>query len=78
MKAGPERDATRIANGFHPFGLRLRDERGETCGTCAHAHRTVSAGRKGFWKCALVKRTHGPGTDLRLKWPACWSWKAKP
>lgn len=72
-----QRAEVRIFNGFHPFGLRLREESGETCGSCAHAYRTVSDGRKGFWKCKLMTRTHGATTDLRLKWPACFFWKPK-
>lgn len=44
---------------------------GRTCGTCRHATR-ISYG-KSFYKCELArdKWTHGPGTDIRLKDPAC-------
>jgi hypothetical protein len=49
---------------------------GETCGTCAHSYRIQLA--KTYHKCALVKATGGPGTDIRLKWAACSQWKAKP
>lgn len=48
---------------------------GETCGTCRHARYHETAKR--YWKCALVKSTSGPGTDIRLKWPACSKWQGK-
>lgn len=46
---------------------------GETCGTCANAARF---GR--YAKCKLVRGrwTNGPGTDIRLRWPACSGWQA--
>lgn len=49
---------------------------GERCGTCAHAV-AREFGRR-YWKCALVPATKGPGTDIRLKTPACKKWEAKP
>jgi hypothetical protein len=44
---------------------------GKTCRTCRHALRISYA--KGFYKCNLVRDrwTHGTGTDIRLKDPAC-------
>ena len=42
---------------------------GQFCRTCAHAW---SRGR--YWKCDLVNPTRGPGTDIRLKSPACRFW----
>ncbi|MEW6304865.1 MAG: hypothetical protein AB1705_15425 [Verrucomicrobiota bacterium] len=52
---------------------------GETCGTCAHAVK-VRGGRRAYWKCAVIRHrwTHGPGTDIRLKTPACSMWAAAP
>jgi len=50
--------------------------KGETCRTCDHSIRWNHHGRK-YWKCDLVKRTHGPGTDIRLKWAACRYWEAR-
>lgn len=47
---------------------------GETCRTCVHA-RCVKLG-KTYHKCALVKATGGPATDIRLKWPACARWQS--
>lgn len=38
---------------------------GKTCGDCRHCH----GGR--YKKCGLVRETAGPGTDIRLKTPAC-------
>lgn len=51
---------------------------GETCRTCAH-HRATGAGRKNYFKCFLLKFrwTHGPGTDIRLKSPACNLWQKR-
>ena len=43
--------------------------KGETCRTCAHSRCVRLA--KVYHKCALVKATGGPGTDIRLKWAAC-------
>lgn len=52
---------------------------GETCKTCAHYCRVQGGGSK-FPKCALIRFrwTHGPGTDIRAKSPACELWQAKP
>lgn len=49
----------------------------ETCRTCNRSYQ-LNGGRRNFWKCELVKPTHGPGTDIRLKAPACKWWQAKP
>jgi hypothetical protein len=43
---------------------------GETCRSCGHK---IKRGR--FWKCRLVRQTHGPGTDIRLKSAACSAWE---
>lgn len=45
---------------------------GETCKTCLHAY--YHERTKRYWKCGLVKPTSGPGTDIRLKSPACSMW----
>lgn len=50
---------------------------GETCRTCAHIYRVETGSRKTFRKCALVKPTHGPGTDIRAKAPACRRWERR-
>ena len=49
---------------------------GETCATCANCRRIEFS--KVYWKCALVKPTCGPGTDIRRKWAACSRWEKKP
>lgn len=50
---------------------------GETCGTCCHLAR-ISRGRV-YLKCALARAawTHGPGSDIRAKSPACRLWQPK-
>ena len=48
----------------------------ETCGSCGNA-RKVNGGQKDYWKCALVRPTSCPATDIRLKWPACAKWQPK-
>lgn len=51
---------------------------GETCRTCKNAvYHQMS---KRYWKCLLLRAvwTSGPGTDIRLKSPACKMWEAKP
>jgi hypothetical protein len=72
-----QRSEQRIENGFHPFGTRLREPAGETCRTCAFAMKH-QPGANSYWKCSQHGVTYGPATDLRLKWPACVNWKAKP
>jgi hypothetical protein len=49
---------------------------GETCRTCDHAAQTNIR----FWKCHVIHHrwTRGPGTDIRLKSPACSFWTKKP
>ena len=51
---------------------------GETCKTCEHCCR-VSGGNGRFFKCDVIKHrwTCGPGTDVRLKSPACELWEAE-
>lgn len=49
---------------------------GEACRTCRHAYGT-GHGKKTYYKCASARRaaTNGPGTDIRLKDPACARWE---
>lgn len=53
---------------------------GETCKTCAHCVSTSNGGRKRFSKCLLRKATwtHGAGTDILQKSPACSKWAQEP
>lgn len=50
--------------------------KGETCKTCVHSCATGGY-RKTYYKCAVIKHrwTHGPGTDILIKSPACSMWK---
>lgn len=45
---------------------------GATCGTCWHKQR-VHYHTRFYLKCGLMEHawTHGPGSDIRAKWPAC-------
>lgn len=45
------------------------DPMGRTCKTCKHLYLKQYSGR--YYKCDLRKNTNGPGTDHRVKWPAC-------
>lgn len=75
-KALTQRAEIRIRNGFHPLGLRLLEgPTAETCGTCAHLETRKYAGT--YFKCALRGGGASASTDVRKKWPACVSWKAK-
>lgn len=62
-----------IAAGIHPLTRRPLMGNDETCGTCAHCIRVGHTSRT-YFKCDLVPVTRGPGTDIRLRWPACRSW----
>lgn len=66
-----------IANGVHPFGMPLRSGGDETCGSCCHAFRVDHRSRH-YWKCEKRGDTSSAASDLRLKWPACVYWEAKP
>lgn len=69
------RNKALIERGVHPFGAKLRQPPGETCGSCKHSCSVKLS--KTYWKCALTPtQTKGPGTDLRLSWPACERWEA--
>ncbi len=62
----------------HPLmgGPCLTD--GATCGTCRHLIRTESPAGRRYSKCALRGVTRGPATDVRLRWPGCRAWEARP
>ena len=74
------RRAAEIAAGRHPFGRRLREPRGQTCRTCAHVVGNAVRSGKTFYKCGQMRDqwTRGPGSDLRLSWPACTGWQPGP
>lgn len=54
---------------------------GETCRSCLHyTHAANSEGRGKKWpKCGLMRAlwTHGPGTDIRARSPACEKWEER-
>ena len=49
---------------------------GETCGTCVHCAYTGS-GKRRYPKCDVIRFrwTHGPGTDILVRSPACEMWQ---
>ncbi len=51
---------------------------GETCKTCEHL-RCVGGGSRFYSKCNLREGTwtHGPGSDIKQKSPACSKWEAE-
>lgn len=72
-----QRHARRLAHDRHPLtNLPLCGIEGATCGNCQHRFRR-GGGARSYNKCDLMRNTGGPGTDLRLKWPGCMSWKGK-
>lgn len=71
----PVRDKTRLSWGAYPFKPGS-GPKGETCRTCDNATCKEHHGKR-YWKCSLVVPTFGPGTDIRLKTPACRAWRAK-
>lgn len=49
---------------------------GATCGECSHLFRRAdTAGR--YYKCDLRAVTGGPGSDHRVRWPACARFEAR-
>lgn len=49
---------------------------GESCRTCKYLF-TKHYGSKNYYKCFLMHETNGPGTDIRLKSPACKRWEKR-
>ena len=66
-----------IEQGRHPATKMPLAENGETCGSCGNSER-LAYHTRGYWKCRLMPDTHGPGSDIRLKWPACTKWIPSP
>ncbi len=52
--------------------------KGQRCNTCAHFARVRRSNV--FTKCLLMVKswTHGPGTDIKARAPACMHWERKP
>lgn len=64
-----------VVAGRHPMGPPLLGDPAKTCGNCAHLYRVSYT--KVYIKCSLVPATGGPGTDVRVRWPACTKWAAE-
>ena len=49
---------------------------GETCKTCKHKAAPTQTARV-YWKCRMMidSWTGGPGTDIRMRSPACRHWE---
>jgi hypothetical protein len=73
------RNRALLAGGVHPatkMPLLPTDRMpydGARCGNCKHL--TSHSHDRTWYKCSLVPITGGPGTDIRLKWPACIKWE---
>ena len=64
-----------------PNGYAARPGSGpafETCATCSHKVRVGN--HKTFLKCGKLRAvwTHGPGTDILARTPACRFWEKRP
>lgn len=59
-------------------GLPGTGPAGETCKTCRHKAAPGDTARV-YWKCRLMRAhwTGGPGTDIRMRSPACSKWEAR-
>ncbi len=57
------------ASNRHPMGMDFAAN-DETCGTCTHSFKSDR-----WWKCRKCDHTFGPGTDIRVGWPACILWE---
>ena len=62
-----------LAEGIHPLmgGPVNLDH---TCGDCEHH---FSHTRNQTWHKCDLNATRGPGTDIRVSWPACTRWEAE-
>lgn len=69
------------ARGLHPMGFKLHPDAEQMhnpldwpgrCGNCVHHWVRVQSKR--YHKCELVRATAGPGSDTRVRWPACIHW----
>lgn len=59
----------------NPLLIRLGPgPEGATCGGCVHLFAKRYAGT--YHKCELRGDTNGPGTDHRVRWPACGRYEA--
>jgi hypothetical protein len=71
------RQRARLDSGHHPLnGLRLATEADARCGNCVHLREHHH--RRTYYKCAEFGASHGPRTDVRLRWPGCELWRRSP
>lgn len=63
-----------LERGMHPATGRKLADKGETCKSCRHL--CAFGGARSYYKCDLTTMTHGPATDIRVRWPACVLWEA--
>ena len=61
-----ERLNPKISTGKGPVGKYCKD-----CDNC----RRKEYHNKVYYKCKLLGNSNGAGTDIRLKWPACYYFK---
>lgn len=73
--AGPKRVLP--ANPCTPYTVGSGPE-GERCGTCRHLVRHLYHTRR-YLKCGRMRHawTHGAGSDIKAKWPACRAWRPR-
>lgn len=68
------RQQSQIGRGIHPATEMALANNGQTCGTCKHCEGFRHGGKSTYYKCLLMPVTNGPGSDIRLSWPACVKW----
>lgn len=73
-KTTPKAHVRNVRLGRHPFGDKLTDIDGATCGNCRF-QRVFDYHGQTYHKCTLNHNTHGPATDLRVKWRGCDKWE---
>ena len=77
-KAGVTQRKPTVKNGYAaPPGTGPEDK---TCRDCAHKRRLGNYGGKSFLKCVLREATwtHGEGTDILARTPACSKFEPEP
>ena len=57
-----------LMRGIHPL-MKTETFEDVTCGECQHFYRVLSAHT--YFKCDLIKHSHGAATDIRKSWPGC-------
>jgi hypothetical protein len=70
-------DKLKYAEGINPKLSMGKGPTGKYCRDCDNK-RKKNYHDKTYYKCTLVGDTNGAGTDIRLKWPACFYFKETP